>query len=65
MAISETRGLVPREGYSMVENIPKKKLRPWRQFKAEVVELFLRGDRSVPGIVKLRPRGDRRRAALV
>ncbi|MFF8265589.1 transposase [Streptomyces virginiae] len=40
----------------MMENMPKKKPRLRRQFtpdfKAEIVDLCLRGDRSVPEIVK-------------
>ncbi|GGQ43236.1 MULTISPECIES: transposase [Streptomyces] len=40
----------------MMENMPKKKPRPRRQFtadfKAEIVEMCLRGDRSVPEVVK-------------
>ncbi|MFE2164055.1 transposase [Streptomyces sp. NPDC059447] len=40
----------------MMENMPKKKPRPrWRftaDFKAEIVEMCLRGDRSVPEVVK-------------
>lgn len=40
----------------MMENMPKKKPRPRRQFtagfKAEIVEMCLRGDRAVPEAVR-------------
>ncbi|MFE2324795.1 transposase [Streptomyces sp. NPDC059385] len=40
----------------MMENMPKNKPRPRRRFtadlKAEIVEMCLRGDRSVPEVVK-------------